>query len=86
MEEGAFIKFTHGHMVLFPNFFPTSKLRLHRVIKVAEMQGYEAETNLKNIKDCIEHRMALYFNDEKSLNKLRANYEMVLSRLAEYNK
>lgn len=85
MEEGAFIKFTNGHMVLFPNFFPTSMTGMNKVLKVAEMSCYEAETNLKNIKDCIEHRMALYFNDEKSLNKLRANYEMVLSHLAKYN-
>ena len=84
MEEGAFIKFTHGHMVLFPNFFPVSKLRMNRVLKVATMEYGETETNLKSIKDCIEHRMALYFNDDKSLNKLRVNYEMVLSRLAEY--
>lgn len=85
MEEGAFIKFTHGHMVLFPNFFPASKIRMNRVIKVATMEYGETETNLKNIKDCIEHRMALYFNDDKSLNKLRANHEMVLSHLAKYN-
>lgn len=86
MEEGAFIGFTHGHMVLFPNFFPTSKIRMNKILKVAEMEYYNAESNLKSIKDCIEHRMALYFNDDKSLNKLRANHEMVLSRLAEYNK
>ena len=85
MEEGAFIKFTHGHMVLFPNFFPASKTRMNKILKVAEMQYCYSWTNLKSIKDCIEHRIAFYFNDDKSLNKLKVNYEMVLSRLAQYN-